>query len=58
MLVAQVLNLLYNVVDRIFIGKLPEAGTLALGGLGVCFPIVTLAAAFANLFGTSPDNYD
>lgn len=51
MLVAQVLNLLYNIVDRIYIGKIPGEGTLALAGLGLCFPIVTLVTAFANLFG-------
>ncbi|MEE0801234.1 MAG: MATE family efflux transporter [Gemmiger sp.] len=51
MLVAQVLNLLYNIVDRIYIGKIPGHGTLALAGLGLCFPIVTLVTAFANLFG-------
>ena len=51
MLVAQVLNLLYNIVDRIYIGKLPGEGTLALAGLGLCFPVVTLVTAFANLFG-------
>ena len=51
MLVAQMLNLLYNIVDRIYIGKIPGEGTIALAGLGVCFPIVTLVTAFANLFG-------
>lgn len=51
MLVAQVLNLLYNIVDRIYIGKIPSEGTLALAGLGLCFPLVTLVTAFANLFG-------
>ena len=51
MLVAQLLNLLYNIVDRIYIGKIPGEGTLALAGLGLCFPIVTLVTAFANLFG-------
>lgn len=51
MLVAQVLNLLYNIVDRIYIGKIPGEGTIALAGLGVCFPIITLVTAFANLFG-------
>ena len=50
LLVAQVLNLLYNIVDRIYIGKIPD-GTLALAGLGLCFPVVTLITAFANLFG-------
>lgn len=51
MLVAQVLNLLYNIVDRIYIGKIPGEGTLALAGLGLCFPVITLITAFANLFG-------
>lgn len=52
MLVAQLVNLLYNIVDRIFIGKIPGEGTLALAGIGLCFPIVTLITAFANLYGT------
>ena len=51
MLVAQVLNLLYNIVDRIYIGKIPGEGTAALAGLGLCFPVVTIVTAFANLFG-------
>ena len=51
MMIAQVLNLLYNIVDRIYIGKIPGEGTAALAGLGLCFPVVTLVTAFANLFG-------
>lgn len=51
MLVAQTLNLLYNIVDRIYIGKIPGEGTIALAGLGICFPVITLVTAFANLFG-------
>lgn len=51
MLVAQILNLFYNIVDRIYIGMLPGEGTLALAGLGLCFPLITLVTAFANLFG-------
>nr|WP_302651236.1 MATE family efflux transporter [uncultured Agathobaculum sp.] len=51
MMVAQILNLLYNIVDRIYIGKIPGEGTIALAGLGLCFPIITLVTAFANLFG-------
>ena len=51
MLVAQTLNLLYNIIDRVYIGKLPEEGTLALAGLGLCFPVITMVTAFANLFG-------
>lgn len=48
---AQLVNLLYNIVDRIFVGRIPGAGTQALAGLGVTFPIVVLGAAFANLAG-------
>lgn len=51
MLVAQVLNLLYNIVDRIYIGRLPEIGTKALGAVGLCFPVITLITAFTNMFG-------
>src|SRR5699024_7616269 len=51
MLIAQLLNLLYNIVDRIYIGKIPGEGTIALAGLGLCFPVITLVTAFANLFG-------
>ena len=43
MLVAQVLNLLYNIVDRIYIGKIPGEGTAALAGLGLCFPVYLAA---------------
>ena len=48
MLIAQLLNLLYNIVDRIYIGKIPGEGTLALASIGLCFPFVTLITAFAN----------
>ena len=51
MMTAQILNLLYNIVDRIYIGKIPGEGTIALAGLGLCFPVITLVTAFANLFG-------
>lgn len=51
MTIAQLLNLLYNIVDRIYIGRIPEVGTLALTGVGVCFPIITLISAFTMLFG-------
>ncbi|MCC8181917.1 MAG: MATE family efflux transporter [Clostridiales bacterium] len=50
--VAQLVQLLYNIVDRIYIGHLSEVGSLALTGVGVTFPITTLILAFANLFGT------
>ena len=48
---AQIVNLLYNMVDRIFIGRIPGEGALALTGLGVTFPVLTLIAAFAALVG-------
>ena len=49
--VAQVINLLYNIVDRIYIGHIPEIGTNALTGVGLCLPILMLANAFATLAG-------
>lgn len=51
MTVAQLINVLYNVVDRIYISYLPENATLALTGLGLCLPVITAVLAFANLFG-------
>ncbi len=50
--IAQLVQLLYNIVDRIYIGHLPNVGSLALTGVGITFPITTLILAFANLFGT------
>lgn len=50
-IVAQLVNLLYNMVDRIYIGHIPETGDLALTGLGLCFPIIMIVTAFANLIG-------
>lgn len=52
MMLAEFLNILYNIVDRIYIGRIPDAGTMALTGVGVCFPIITMMSAFAGLFGT------
>ncbi len=51
MLAAQLIHLLYNIIDRIYIGKIPGEGTLALAGLGLCFPVITMVTAFSNLFG-------
>lgn len=51
MLVAQILNLLYNIVDRIYIARIAEEGTAALGAVGLCFPLIVIITAFANLFG-------
>ena len=47
--VAQLVNLLYNIVDRIYIGHMPEVGTAALTGIGLCFPVVYLIGAFTML---------
>ena len=49
--VAQLINMLYNIVDRIFIGRMPEVGSLALTGVGVCMPIILLVSAFASMVG-------
>lgn len=48
---AQIVNLLYNMVDRIYIGHIPGYGSLALTGLGITFPIIMLISAFAALVG-------
>lgn len=48
---AQLVNLLYNIVDRIYVGRIPETGSLSLAGLGVTFPIILLISAFAMLAG-------
>jgi len=49
--IAQIVNLLYNLVDRIYIGHIEEIGKDALTGVGVCFPILTAVSAFASLVG-------
>ena len=51
MLIAQLLNLLYNIVDRIYIGHIPKVGAMALTGVGVCMPLILIVAAFAALVG-------
>ena len=50
-MLAQLVNVLYSIVDRIYIGNIPEVGKLALAGVGVCGPIVTLLGSFASLVG-------
>ena len=50
-MLAQLVSVLYSIVDRIYIGNLPEIGSLALAGVGVCGPIVTLLGSFATLVG-------
>lgn len=49
---AQLVQLLYNIVDRIYIGHMPGAGSAALTGVGLAFPLITLIAAFTGLFAT------
>ncbi|MBQ1580506.1 MAG: MATE family efflux transporter, partial [Firmicutes bacterium] len=49
---AEIVHVLYNVVDRIFIGHIPGVGTAALSGVGIAFPLISLIGAFANLCGT------
>ncbi|MDO4329526.1 MAG: MATE family efflux transporter [Lachnospiraceae bacterium] len=51
MTLAQLINVLYNIVDRIYIGRIPGHATMALTGLGLCLPIISMVIAFANLFG-------
>lgn len=46
---AQLINMLYNIVDRVFIGHMPGDGDLALTGIGICFPLIMLISAFAVL---------
>ena len=48
---AQLINMLYNIVDRIYIGHIPETGALSLTGLGVCMPLIMIVSAFAALIG-------
>lgn len=50
-ILAQIVNLLYNIVDRMYVGRIPDTGSIALAGLGVCFPIIMLVSAFAALIG-------
>lgn len=48
---SQVVNALYNMIDRMYIGHIPEIGSAALTGVGVCFPIIMIISAFAYLVG-------
>lgn len=47
--IAQLINMLYNIVDRIYIGHIPGEGSLALTGVGVCMPLIMIVSAFAAL---------
>ena len=48
---AQMINMLYNIVDRIYIGHIPRSGSMALTGVGVCMPLIMIISAFAALVG-------
>ena len=50
-MLAQFVSVLYSVVDRMYIGNIPEIGSVALAGVGVCGPIVTMISSFASLIG-------
>ena len=51
MILAQLVNVLYSIVDRIYIARMPGDSFLALTGIGICLPIISMVMAFANLFG-------
>ena len=53
----QLFNILYNIVDRIFIGKIPETGSLSLASIGVCAPALTALTAFAFMVGIGGASY-
>lgn len=50
--IAQLVNMLYNIIDRIYIGHIPGQGSLALTGVGVCMPIIMIVSAFAALISS------
>ena len=50
-MIAQFVNVLYSIIDRMYIGNIPKVGNLALAGVGVCGPIVTLLSSFGTLVG-------
>ena len=51
MMAAQLVNILYNVVDRVYISNIPDHGSLALAGVGVAMPVISLVTAFSALLG-------
>ena len=50
MLFAQLVNLLYSIIDRVYIGRIEGIGVAALGGVGLCFPIISIIGAFTYLY--------
>ena len=57
MLVAQILNLLYNIVDRIYIARIPNIGTAALGAVGLCFPLIVVIQHLAICLEAAVHHY-
>ena len=57
---AQLINMLYNIVDRIYIGHIPGIGATALTGVGVCMPLIMIVSAFAALvgYGGAPQGFN
>ena len=51
MILAQLINVLYSVVDRIYVGHIPGASAWAMTGIGLVLPIISIITAFSNLFG-------
>jgi len=51
LIIAELVSVIYNIVDRIYIGHIPDIGTTAFSGVGICLPLVSLVAAFASLSG-------
>ena len=51
-LTAQIINMLYNIIDRVYIGHIKEIGSLALTGVGICLPLIMIVSAFAALVGS------
>ena len=56
-MLAQFVNVLYTIIDRMFIGNIPQIGEIALAGIGVCGPIAALLASFGNLIGIGGSVY-
>lgn len=50
-MVAQLVNVLYSIVDRIYISHIPDVGNVALAGIGICAPIIVIITSFCYLFG-------
>ncbi|MEM5770251.1 MAG: MATE family efflux transporter, partial [Bacillota bacterium] len=51
-IVSQIVNVCYNLVDRMYIGRIADIGTAALSSIGITLPLITIISAFASLCGT------